>query len=323
MSYKSLVFWCVLIIACVQIACDEPSSNTAAPQKIIVYPQETAHQVALKLQENGIIKNPQTFLFWARILGYDKKIKSGRYQFGSNARVLDVLKALSQGGENRALVTIPEGYSVKQIGQILENEGICSQTTFVKACSDKTLLASLNINSPNAEGYLFPDSYDFTIGLEPKQVIEIMAKRFWQIWQELQKSNSKNQKYIDTILRIASLVEKEAKLDNERAIIASVFYNRLKLKMPLQSCATVQYILPNHKEVLSIEDTKIDSPYNTYLYPGLPPTPICNPGKAALIAAIKPAQTKYLYFAVAQNGAHYFSQTFSEHQNYLRKKNNH
>jgi UPF0755 protein len=118
-------------------------------------------------------------------------------------------------------------------------------------------------------------------------------------------------------------VEKEAKIDDERSIIASVFYNRLKYRMPLQSCATVQYILPIHKEVLSVEDTKIESPYNTYLHPGLPPTPICSPGKASLIAAIKPTQTKYLYFALDKNGSHYFSKNFSEHQEFLRKKNNH
>ncbi|MBS4014829.1 MAG: endolytic transglycosylase MltG [Candidatus Latescibacteria bacterium] len=321
MNYKNILYWLVLIIICLQISCGKQDSNGQAYQKVIIYPQETASQVALKLQDNGIIKNPQTFLFWARVLGYDKKIKSGRYRFASNSRVLDILKALSRGGENRALITIPEGYSIKQIGQLLENEGICAQTAFVKACADKTLLASLNIFSANAEGYLFPDSYDFTIDLEPKQVIERMVRRFWQIFSEI--SETRSFKSIDTIVKIASLVEKEAKLDAERPIIASVFYNRLKVKMPLQSCATVQYILPNHKEVLSIEDTKIDSPYNTYLYPGLPPTPICNPGKAALIAAIKPTQTKYLYFAVAQNGSHHFSQNFAEHQNFLRKRNNH
>lgn len=311
----------MLIIICLQISCGKQDSNGQASQKVIIYPQETASQVALKLQDNSIIKNPQTFLFWARVLGYDKKIKSGRYRFAPNSKIFDVLKALSRGGENRALITIPEGYSVKQIGQVLESEGICSEQEFVKACADKTLLASLNIFSNNAEGYLFPDSYDFTIGLEPKQVIERMVKRFWQVFNDL--TQVKSFKSIDTIIKIASLVEKEAKLDNERPIIASVFYNRIKVEMPLQSCATIQYILPNHKEVLSIEDTKIDSPYNTYLYPGLPPTPICNPGKAALIAAVRPGQTKYLYFAVAKNGSHYFSKTFSEHQNYLRNKNNH
>jgi UPF0755 protein len=323
MSYKSFLLWFTLITVCLSVSCGRQKSNELAYQKIIIYPQETASQVALKLHDNGIINNAQTFLFWARILGYDKKIKSGRYRFASNSRVLDVLKALSRGGENKAFITIPEGYTIKQIGQVLENEGICAQTAFVKACADKTLLASLNILSSNAEGYLFPDSYDFTIGLEPRQVIERMTKRFWQVFNEIQISNIKNQKSIDTIVKIASLIEKEAKLDTERPIIASVFYNRLKVKMPLQSCATVQYILPNHKEVLSIEDTKIDSPYNTYLYPGLPPTPIGNPGKAALIAAVKPAQTKYLYFAVAQNGSHHFSQNFAEHQKFLRNRNNH
>lgn len=312
---------CLIVLSVIlwQVACTTQTNNSES-RKIIVYPQETAYQVAVQLRENGIINDTKTFLFWARVLGYDKKIKSGRYKFYPNSNIFDVLKALSRGGENKTLITIPEGYTIKQIGQVLENEGICSQKSFIDGCKDKTLLSSLNIKNANAEGYLFPDSYDFTVGLEPGIVIERMVKRFWQVWEEIQNSKGKSQKYLDTILIIASLVEKEAKLDTERAVIASVFYNRLKLKMPLQSCATIQYILPEHKEVLSVEDTKIDSPYNTYLYPGLPPTPICNPGKAALIATIKPSQTRYLYFAVAQNGSHYFSQTFSEHQNYLRNK---
>jgi UPF0755 protein len=120
---------------------------------------------------------------------------------------------------------------------------------------------------------------------------------------------------------IASIIEKEAKLANERPIIASVFYNRMKYNMSLQSCATIEYILPNHKEQLSIEDTKISSPYNTYLHQGLPPTPICNPGKASLLAAINPAKTKYLYFAIDNGDAHHFSKSFAEHQQFLRSKN--
>lgn len=301
------------------LACETVPNNGKAI-KIIIYERETASDVAIKLHDNGIIHNPKPFLFWARILGYDKKIKAGRYNFQTSSNVLTVLKTLSQGGVNKALITIPEGYNIKEIANLLEKEGVCSAQLFTKACSDKTLLSSLNINNINAEGYLFPDSYDFSISANPNEIIERMVKRFWQILSETQNSKLKTHKSIDTIVIIASLVEKEAKLDSERPIIASVFYNRLKYKMPLQSCATVQYVLPNHKEQLSIVDTKINSPYNTYLYPGLPPTPICNPGRASLIAAINPAQTKYLYFAVDNNNAHHFSKSFSEHQAFLRNK---
>lgn len=293
-------------------------SNSKTATRVIIYPNESATEVAMKLADNGIIKNPQTFLFWSKILGYDKKIKSGRYYFSSKSKTLDVLKTLERGGENKALIVIPEGYSMKEIARLLENEGICSEKDFLNACSDKTLISSLNINSSLAEGYLFPDSYDFTIATPPAEVIQRMIKRFWQVYNEIQRS--KSQKALDTIICIASLVEKEAKLENERPIIASVFYNRLKYNMPLQSCATVQYILPNHKGLLSAEDTKIPSPYNTYLHRGLPPTPICNPGRAALVAAVYPAQTKYLYFAVDNNYSHHFSRSFTEHQNFLRRK---
>lgn len=283
--------------------------------RIIIYPGETAKSVADKLYGNNIICDRQTFVFWAKILGYDKKIKSGRYYFLPNTKIISALRILTTGGENRALVVIPEGYTIKEIARLLYNEGICTEDDFIQECQNKNLLNSLNIKASSAEGYLFPDSYDFIIPSDPRDIISIMVKRFWQVYQEIRSNKS-----LDTVLIIASLVEKEAKLDAERPIIASVFYNRLKNKMPLQSCATVQYVLPVHKEQLSIEDTKINSPYNTYLHLGLPPTPICNPGKASLIAAIKPAKTEYLYFAVNNNGAHFFSKTFSEHQKFLRRR---
>ena len=324
-KYASILFIISVLILSVFQCNHQPNTanrkNTPKTAKmIIINSHETAVTVASKLYENDVIQNPKTFLFWARIFGYDRKIKSGRYHFVNNSNVFDILKTLNRGGEGKALVTIPEGYKIKEIAKLLASEGICSEKEFLKACKNVTLLHSLNIDYPIGEGYLFPDSYDFVIPSEPKDIIERMVKRFWQVFNDIQSSKAKSKKQIDTILVIASLVEKEAKLDNERPIIASVFYNRLKYNMPLQSCATVEYILPIHKEQLSVEDTKIQSPYNTYLHRGLPPTPICNPGRASLVAAMNPAQTKYLYFAVENNQSHYFSKNFTEHQNFLRRK---
>ena len=318
-SIRKFISYTVFGIIVSIIACSTIPNNDRKLVKIIIYPNTTASEVAMKLHDNGILTGTKTFLFWARILGYDKKIKSGRYNFQPKSSLFTVLKTLNQGGTNKALVTIPEGYNIKDIAMLLDSEGICSEKSFIKACLDKILLRSLNIYNTNAEGYLFPDSYDFSISTNPAEIIERMVKRFWQIYDEIAKT--RNTKSLDTIITIASLVEKEAKLENERPIIASVFYNRLKFKMPLQSCATVEYVLNNHKEQLSVEDTKIESPYNTYLHRGLPPTPICNPGCASIIAAMNPVQTKYLYFAVDNNGSHHFTQSFSEHQNFLRRKN--
>lgn len=319
----------VLLSILVVVYCNSHTYKNEKKQMIIINSHETAATIASKLHENSIIKSQKAFLFWARIFGYDRKIKSGRYHFAINSNVFDVLKTLNRGGEDKVLVTIPEGYRIKEIAKLLSSEGICSEKEFLKACADITLLRSLNIDYPLAEGYLFPDSYDFMIPSEPKDIIEKMVKRFWQVFEEIQKSkvtqgvilsSAKNPSSIDTIVTIASLIEKEAKLPNERSIIASVFYNRLKYNMPLQSCATVEYVLPNHKEQLSVEDTKTQSPYNTYLHRGLPPTPICSPGKASLIAAINPTKTKYLYFAIDKDDAHHFSKTFTEHQQFLKEK---
>ncbi len=319
-EWRKLIFTLIITFAIITIPSAENSQVNNNRQKenkkrVVIYPGETAKSVANKLFENNIIRDRETFLFWARVLDCDKKLKPGRYYFAINTKILKVLKTLTTGGENKTLVIIPEGYTIKDIARLLHNEGICAEEDFAQACHNKTLLCSLNIKASSAEGYLFPDSYDFIIPSEPQDIISIMVNRFWQVYQELHSHRP-----IDTVLIIASLVEKEAKLDVERPIIASVFYNRLKNKMRLQSCATVQYVLPVRKEQLSIEDTKINSPYNTYLHLGLPPTPICSPGKASLIAAIRPANTKYLYFAVDTNGRHFFSKTFSEHQKFLRTK---
>jgi len=320
MSYKSKAIFTFLILIILFLSCSNKDKATTEKRMIVVNSNETCAKVAEQLKENGIIHNTKTFLFWASMLGYDRKIKSGRYYFSQNSDIFAVLKTLNQGGEGKALITIPEGFTMKEIARLLAKEGVCKEKDFIKSCADTELLNSLQINKRVLEGHLFPDSYDFMIPSDPKAIIERMVKRFWQVYTEVQGSKFKSPKYIDTILIIASLVEKEAKLDSERPVIASVFYNRLKINMPLQSCATVQYVLPNHKEQLSIEDTKIVSPYNTYLNSGLPPTPICNPGKASIQAAIKPAQTKYLYFAVDKNNGHHFSRTFSEHQQFLRNK---
>ncbi|MCS7258251.1 MAG: endolytic transglycosylase MltG [candidate division WOR-3 bacterium] len=291
-----------------------------SPRTITIYPHEKATTVAQKLFDAGIIRNPNVFIIWARILGYDKKIKPGRYKFTPNEKLLKLLKTLSIGGEQKIFITIPEGYTIKQIGELLDKEGICSKDEFYKACHNQDLINSLNIKAQSLEGYLFPDSYDFLFNSSPEEIIKRMVKRFFEIISKI--SDIKNPYWLDSIVRIASLVEKEAKLDEERPIIASVFYNRLRRKMPLQSCATIQYILEHPKNVLTLEDTKLPSPYNTYLNLGLPPTAICNPGQASLQAAIFPQKTNYLYFAVSKDGRHYFSKTFAEHEKFLRTKRN-
>jgi UPF0755 protein len=291
-------------------------------RKVVILPGENAYRIAIKLRDAGIINNPNTFILFSRLLGYDKKFKAGNYKFCPDERYLKIFRTLSENSERRVLITIPEGYTIKQIGELLEREGICSKDKFYTATKDIEFIRSLKVPQNYLEGYLFPDSYDFLFSSDPKEIISQMVNRFWEIISEL--TPVKNLARIDTVVKIASLIEKEAKLSDERPIIASVFYNRLKRKMPLQSCATIQYILPVSKEILSIEETKIPSPYNTYRYSGLPPTPICNPGKESLRAALYPRKTDYLYFAVDKNGAHHFSKTFKEHEEFIarRRKNN-
>ncbi|MEA3312593.1 MAG: endolytic transglycosylase MltG, partial [candidate division WOR-3 bacterium] len=214
--------------------------------------------------------------------------------------------------------------------------GVVNQDTFLALCRDKRLLTEFNIPFGSFEGLLFPDTYSFPLGILPEDVLRVgvlpedvlrvgvlpedvlrvMVRRFFEVAEPMLREVS-----LDTLVILASIVEREAYLDEERPVIASVFYNRLKQGLPLESCATIEYALPEHKERLTYADLGVDSPYNTYLHRGLPPGPICSPGKASLEAVAHPKRTQYLYFVSKGDGSHYFSETAAEHERMKRKLN--
>ena len=228
-----------------------------------------------------------------------------------------VLKSLGKTVSNSVTVTIPEGYELRQIGEILEKKNVCSAEEFFKAAEeeykDYPFLKEIKDRENPLEGYLFPDTYNFEIGQAPRDVIRVMLDNFSnKAYKEYLKSNT--DKTLDEIIIMASIIEREAANDNERGKVSSVFYNRLKIGMLLQSCATVQYIIKERKDVLSNKDIKIDSPYNTYMYEGLPIGPIASPGLGSIKAAIFPEDTDYFYFAATKDGErNVFSKTGEEH----------
>ncbi len=287
----------------------------------------STRNIADTLYRHGVIDNPQKFRILARIFGFDKRLRQGRYEFGHNTEELFVLWKMSRPGRTGVRVTIPEGFTMQKIAEILEAQGVCSATDFLRACQDRLLLDSLGISLNSAEGYLFPDTYEFEIGAEPSAVIERMVRRFRAVWKELVMSEETADSAPSSLnvspstVILASIVEREAVQPEEAPIIAGIFRNRLARGMPLQSCATVEYILPVHKKRLTLEDTRIDSPYNTYLHSGLPPGPICNPGRTALAAALRPESTEYLYFLSRGDGTHIFSKTWHEHEAARRRQN--
>ncbi len=286
-------------------------------QKEINIPKNvTAKEVADILLKEHIIINPYEFLFWLKILGKEKHIRSGRHQLYVYKNPVYVIYKLSKGGRDDITITIPEGLIIDEIADILYKKNVIqSKAKFISLCKDRNFIKGLGLNLPSLEGYLFPDTYLFEENVDESKIIKKMVENFRT------KIKSITDIPIDSIQNtviIASLVEKEAKYNEERPIIARVFLNRLKLKRPLESCATVIYAykLKNPDTVITYlreKDLKYDSPYNTYIYPDLPPGPICSPGINSLKAALYPADVDYLYFVARGDGYHYFSKTYKEH----------
>jgi len=238
-----------------------------------------------------------------------KKLEEGSIVLKGNYSLKGVVKALKENSENFVVVTIPEGFSTSQIKERLEKQGIITGVEFDKALKE---IDDFYYYTPkgNFDGYLFPDTYHFVKGERGKSVINKFLKRFMQ---KFPKEQFKDKKYFYNRLILASIIEKEAGNKKEMALVASVFQNRLDKGMKLQSCATVVYLFNFERDYLYYKDLEIDSPYNTYKYKGLPPTPIVNPGEESIKASLNPAKTNYFYFVLGSNGKHHFSKTYDEH----------
>ncbi|HPK56843.1 MAG TPA: endolytic transglycosylase MltG [Spirochaetota bacterium] len=268
-------------------------------------------KVAKDLEDAGIIRSAKFFIMIYKARG-EKMIKAGKYRAYSNDTSFKLIKKIEAGEVVTAKVTIPEGYNIKQMAEVFETAGICSASDFIKYSKDKAFLKRIGIDYPTAEGYLFPETYVIAEGLDARDVISILKRKTDSVLKEL---NWKPKKDFSTheMLTLASIIEKEAKVKTEQAVVSSVFHNRLKIGMPLQSCATVLYALDKTIPHLLLKDLEVDSPYNTYRHKGLTPTPIASSGLGAIKAAIKPAKTDYLFFVARNDGSHYFSKSYGSH----------
>lgn len=254
-------------------------------------------------------------------------IKPGTYSFSKDSSIEFFVKDLVKGkyNENAIKVTIPEGYDIEHIATLLESKSVISKDDFLKACREYPLPSYIKKDPKRKyalEGYVFPDTYEIIKGTTGKQIIDIMLKNFEIVIKQIETENNKQITALDMdkIITMASIVERESELPSERPIIASVFYNRIKINMKLQSCATLEYALGVHKTIYSDKDTTTPSPYNTYYVSGMPLGPICNPGKASIAAALMPGNTKHLFFVAKFDGSksHFFSE--NESQFYKDKK---
>jgi UPF0755 protein len=290
------------------------------PQSFVVQPGESVSRTAANLRSEGYIRSDRFFVLLVRLRRSSSLIKAGEYLVGPALRTTGIIKILCTGAVVTQKFTVPEGLHLQQIADLLQEQGIAGSEEFIEACQVKAILEKYRIPFSSAEGFLFPDTYIVAKGLSAEQIVTIMLDRFFEELQNMDFENYSDED-LKRVVIIASLVEREAKIDDERPVIAAVFYNRLSKGKRLESCATVQYILGKTKERLLFSDLKVDSPYNTYLHKGLPPGPICNPGARSIQAALSPADVDYLFFVSKRDGSHHFSTTYQEHLEAIERYN--
>ncbi|RMH31486.1 MAG: endolytic transglycosylase MltG [Nitrospirae bacterium] len=283
-----------------------------------IAPGSSLHDVISVLSSQGLLKHPTLFEIVARMTGQDRKIIPGEYRLHSDMSPLTLLSYLVEGRVLQHAVTIPEGFTMVQIAELLDEHGLTNRHEFLRVCRDASFIRTLGIgvptNAPSLEGYLFPDTYFLTRRMSPHDIVRMFVRRFNKVFTEELRMRARDIGLtVHEVLTLASIIEKETSLPEERPVISGVFHNRLRRRMPLQSDPTVIYALKEFDGNLRKQDLVLESPYNTYRVIGLPPGPIANPGKAAILAALYPQETDYVYFVSRNDGSHQFSVTLAEH----------
>ena len=271
-------------------------------------------KIADILNEAGLVEHKLSFHLFAKLKDAPRHIRAGEYELTSAMSPALILDKMIRGEIKGYHIAVPEGFSMQQIADTLANEGLIDKKEFLKLCADKAFLASLGIQSATAEGYLFPETYILTKSMTEREIISLMVDQLWKkITPDILNRSQELGFTLDQILTIASMIEKEAKLKEEKPVIAAVFYNRLKTSMKLQSDPTAVYGVPMFNGAITREHLRKNTPYNTYQINGLPPGPISNPGFDSIMAALYPAQAHYMYFVARNDGSHQFSNTLSQH----------
>lgn len=309
------------------------SAPPGSPQAVVnVPPGASASRVADFLEKNGHIRSRRWFLLLVRLRGASSRIRVGFYEIRPGQSASRILSDLVTGRARRIRVTVPEGFASWQIAERLENQGVCGAEAF-----------RLAVASAAAEGFLFPDTYDFAMNTPAETACRVMRDRFEEVWAsvvETARADGHVREVLDSTVpaasrlrladgrlltrtqaaTLASLIEREARRPEERTLISAVFHNRLKKRMFLESDPTVQFSLGHWKERILYRDLDVESPYNTYRRLGLPPGPICSPGRASLAAALAPAPVNLLYFVADESGGHVFAATYGEHLKNVRQR---
>jgi len=291
------------------------------PQRVEVKVErgEPLSAIVQRLKDHGVISNERLFSFWARLWGLDKKIHWGLYRFELPLPPRQVLDQMQLGKGVFHRVTVPEGLTVREIAELLEKAAIADKERFLAEAAKPNLLSLVGRKGKGIEGYLFPNTYYFTPFVTEKDILIAMVEQFRASFNSRLEEQAREMGLdVHQAVTLASLIEKETGVDEERPLISAVFHNRLRARIPLQSDPTVIYGMKRFSGTLTRKDLRNPTPYNTYRIPGLPPGPICSPGLASLRAALQPARVPYLYFVSRNDGSHVFSVSLAEHNRAVR-----
>jgi len=291
-----------------------PAALRAGPLLVDIPAQESAFGIADRLHGSGAIRSRIGFVALSLVRGSVRSLKAGEYELPRGASTLDVLALLEGGRVRQHPVLHPEGGSIAEVARTLEAARLAPAADVVRTAGDRAFLRAHGIEGPSAEGYLFPDTYHFVRGMTAEQLLGRMVQRMQgKLTAAIRERATARHLTIHELLTLASIIEREAMVREERRIISAVFWNRLRLGMPLQADPTVQYAMGKERRVLTRADLTTDHPYNTYTRPGLPPGPIASPGLDAIEATLDPAAVNYLYFVKKDDQRHHFSATVEEH----------
>jgi UPF0755 protein len=284
------------------------------PLVVTVPPHEGVLGIADRLAEAQVIRSRAGFLAATLLRGAPRTLKAGEYEIPRDATTWDIVALLESGRVRQHAILHPEGATVAELARALEAERLAGADAVARVAADRKFLEANGIEGPNAEGYLFPDTYQFVRGMTPEEMLGKMVQRMrGKLTPEIRSRARDLGLSTHQLLTLASIIEREAIVKDEQRLIAAVFWNRLKIGMPLQADPTVQYAVAKERRALSRADLAIDHPYNTYVRPGLPPGPIASPGLEAIQAVLDPAPVKYLYFVASDERRHHFSVTMQEH----------
>ncbi|MBU1320186.1 MAG: endolytic transglycosylase MltG [candidate division Zixibacteria bacterium] len=281
---------------------------------LFIHPGDTGTQVAKCADSLGLVSSVRSLRILSILTGLDKKLRVGRYDFTPDHSRLDIYRMLRDGKAVSIKVTIPEGLTLKRILSILADSTHSSHDEFRRLAADTAFIETLGFHTESLEGYLFPETYLIPWGAPPPYTVKAVTDNLNNFLVDSLKNRMREIHFsLHETLTLASLIESEARDGEERELISSVYHNRLRQGMLLQCDPTVIYALGGLDRALLLTDLEIDSPYNTYKYSGLPPGPICSPGSASLLAALYPAETRFLFFVADGSGKHIFSETLQQH----------